>query len=50
MLRVFQLLITLIPFFSAAHGAEVTVAVAANFAAPMQKIAPLFENLAVQGQ
>ena len=32
MLRVFQLLITLIPFFSAAHGAEVTVAVAANFA------------------
>ena len=44
MLRVFQLLITLIPFFSAAHGAEVTVAVAANFAAPMQKIAPLFEK------
>lgn len=44
MLRVFQLLITLIPFLSAAHGAEVTVAVAANFAAPMQKIAPLFEK------
>lgn len=44
MLRAFQLLITLILFFSAAHGAEVTVAVAANFAAPMQKIAPLFEK------
>ena len=44
MLRVFQLLITLVIFFSAAHGAEVTVAVAANFAAPMQKIAPLFEK------
>jgi molybdate transport system substrate-binding protein len=44
MLRVFQLLITLVLFFSAAHGAEVTVAVAANFAAPMQKIAPLFEK------
>ena len=44
MLRVFQLLIALVPFFSAAHGAEVTVAVAANFAAPMQKIAPLFEK------
>ncbi|MEY3409882.1 MAG: Molybdate-binding periplasmic protein precursor [Pseudomonadota bacterium] len=44
MLRVFQLLITLVIFFSAAHGAEVTVAVAANFAAPMQKISPLFEK------
>lgn len=44
MLRVFQLLISLVLFFSAAHGAEVTVAVAANFAAPMQKIAPLFEK------
>ena len=44
MLRVFQLVITLVLFFSAAHGAEVTVAVAANFAAPMQKIAPLFEK------
>lgn len=44
MLRVFQLLITLVISFSAAHGAEVTVAVAANFAAPMQKIAPLFEK------
>lgn len=44
MLRVFQFLITLVLFFSAAHGAEVTVAVAANFAAPMQKIAPLFEK------
>ncbi len=44
MLRVFQLVITLVLFFSSAHGAEVTVAVAANFAAPMQKIAPLFEK------
>jgi molybdate transport system substrate-binding protein len=44
MLRVFQLVISVVLFFSAAHGAEVTVAVAANFAAPMQKIAPLFEK------
>ena len=44
MLRVFQLVITLVLFFSSAHGAEVTVAVAANFAAPMHKIAPLFEK------
>jgi molybdate transport system substrate-binding protein len=44
MLRVFQLLITLVISFSAAHGAEVTVAVAANFAAPLQKIVPLFEK------
>jgi len=29
---------------SASHAAEVLVAVAANFAAPMQKIAPLFEK------
>ena len=29
---------------SASYAAEVLVAVAANFAAPMQKIAPLFEN------
>ncbi len=44
MLRVFQLLITLVISFSAAHGAEVTVAVASNFAAPLQKIVPLFEK------
>jgi molybdate transport system substrate-binding protein len=41
----------MLPFFmilgigmSPAHAAEVLVAVAANFAAPMQKIAPLFEK------
>lgn len=44
MLRVFQLFITVVMSFSAAHGAEVTVAVAANFAAPLQKIVPLFEK------
>lgn len=44
MLRVFQLLITLVISFSAAHGAEVTVAVASNFAAPLLKIVPLFEK------
>ncbi len=44
MLRVFQLLISLVISFSAAHGAEVTVAVASNFAAPLQKIVPLFEK------
>lgn len=44
MLRVFQLFITVVMSFSAAHGAEVTVAVASNFAAPLQKIVPLFEK------
>jgi len=44
-------MIRMLPFFmilgigmSPAHAAEVLVAVAANFAAPMQKIAPLFEK------
>lgn len=43
-LRLFQFLTTLFIFVSTANSAEVTVAVAANFAAPMQKIAPMFEK------
>ncbi len=43
-LRLFQFLITLFIWVSTANSAEVTVAVAANFAAPMQKIAPIFEK------
>jgi molybdate transport system substrate-binding protein len=44
MIKLFRFLAILFLWVSSAHAAEVLVAVAANFTAPMQKIAPLFEK------
>lgn len=40
----FKFLLALLLCWTTAHAAEVTVAVASNFTAPMQKLAPLFEK------